>query len=85
MAGTPDSVLRITRHKARGIETEHPAVFPVKLAEFATASCEVFVLGPRGAPRRRFTLVELLPFGFGAEQLNAGGASPTSAAPRRRR
>ena len=30
----PDSVIRITRHKARGIETEHPAVFPVKLPEF---------------------------------------------------
>jgi DNA modification methylase len=27
-------VLRITRHKARGIETEHPAVFPVALPEF---------------------------------------------------
>jgi len=30
----PDNVIRITRHKARGIETEHPAVFPVKLPEF---------------------------------------------------
>jgi DNA modification methylase/ParB-like chromosome segregation protein Spo0J len=30
----PDSVLRIGRHKARGIETEHPAVFPVALPEF---------------------------------------------------
>ena len=30
----PDSVLRITRHKARGIEVEHPAVFPVALPEF---------------------------------------------------
>ncbi|WP_240048489.1 DNA-methyltransferase [Crenalkalicoccus roseus] len=30
----PDSVLRITRHKGRGIETEHPAVFPVALPEF---------------------------------------------------
>ena len=30
----PDNVLRITRHKARGIETEHPAVFPVKLPAF---------------------------------------------------
>jgi DNA modification methylase len=27
-------VLRITRHKERGIETEHPAVFPVKLPAF---------------------------------------------------
>jgi DNA modification methylase len=31
----PDNVIRITRHKARGIETEHPAVFPVALPEFA--------------------------------------------------
>ena len=30
----PDSVIRITRHKQRGIEVEHPAVFPVKLPEF---------------------------------------------------
>jgi DNA modification methylase len=30
----PDAVLRITRHKARGIETHHPAVFPVALPEF---------------------------------------------------
>jgi DNA modification methylase len=30
----PDSVLRITRHNGRGIETEHPAVFPVALPEF---------------------------------------------------
>ena len=30
----PDNVLRITRHKAHGIATEHPAVFPVKLPEF---------------------------------------------------
>ena len=30
----PDSVLRMTRHKGRGIETEHPAVFPVALPEF---------------------------------------------------
>lgn len=30
----PDSVLRISRHKARGIEVEHPAVFPVALPEF---------------------------------------------------
>ena len=29
----PDSVIRVMRHKARGIETEHPAVFPVALAE----------------------------------------------------
>ena len=30
----PDAVLRITRHKGRGIETEHPAVFPVALPDF---------------------------------------------------
>jgi len=30
----PDNVLRITRHKARGIKTEHPAVFPIALQVF---------------------------------------------------
>ena len=30
----PDNVIRVTRHKARGIETEHPAVFPVNLVAF---------------------------------------------------
>jgi DNA modification methylase len=30
----PDSVIRITRHKGRGVETGHPAVFPVALPEF---------------------------------------------------
>lgn len=30
----PDNVLRIMRHKARGIETEHPAVFPTALPAF---------------------------------------------------
>ncbi len=30
----PDNVVRITRHKERGIEMEHPAVFPVKLPAF---------------------------------------------------
>ena len=30
----PDATLRIRAHKARGIETEHPAVFPVALPEF---------------------------------------------------
>ncbi len=34
----PDSVLRITRHKGRGIETEHPAVFPVALPELLLQS-----------------------------------------------
>ena len=34
----PDSVIRIMRHKARGIETAHPAVFPVDLvSEMLTA------------------------------------------------
>jgi len=28
----PDSVIRVMRHKARGIECEHPAVFPIELA-----------------------------------------------------
>ena len=30
----PDTVLRINRHKARGIETQHPAVFPTALPAF---------------------------------------------------
>lgn len=34
----PDNVLRITRHKQRGIEVEHPAVFPVKLPQFVMES-----------------------------------------------
>ena len=29
-----DNVVRMSRHKERGIETEHPAVFPVVLPEF---------------------------------------------------
>jgi DNA modification methylase len=34
----PDSVIRVMRHKARGIECEHPAVFPVALVtEMMTA------------------------------------------------
>lgn len=34
----PDSVIRVMRHKARGIECEHPAVFPVDLvSEMLTA------------------------------------------------
>ena len=34
----PDSVIRVTRHKGRGIERNHPAVFPVHLpAEFIEA------------------------------------------------
>ncbi|MCK9994189.1 MAG: hypothetical protein Dbin4_02709 [Alphaproteobacteria bacterium] len=38
----PDSVIRVMRHKARGIETEHPAVFPVNLAsEIITAFSDV--------------------------------------------
>ena len=34
----PDSVIRITRHKARGIETAHPAVFPIGLPAFLMQS-----------------------------------------------
>ena len=38
----PDSVVRVMRHKARGIETEHPAVFPVNLAsEIITSFSDV--------------------------------------------
>lgn len=34
----PDSVIRVMRHKARGIETGHPAVFSVALVEEMTAA-----------------------------------------------
>ena len=34
----PDSVIRIGRHKARGIEVEHPAVFPTALVEHMIAA-----------------------------------------------
>ena len=34
----PDSVIRIGRHKGRGIEVEHPAVFPTALAEHVMAA-----------------------------------------------
>lgn len=34
----PDSVIRVMRHKARGIETQHPAVFPVELVEEVSAA-----------------------------------------------
>ena len=38
----PDSVVRVMRHKARGIEVAHPAVFPVNLAsEIITAFSDV--------------------------------------------
>ncbi len=42
-----------------------------KLAEFAGPGCAVFVLGARGplGIRRRFSLGELLPHGFGAGHL----------------
>ena len=39
-----------------------------KLAEFARPDCVVYVLGARGV-RRRFSLGELLPHGFGAGHL----------------
>jgi DNA modification methylase len=34
----PDSVVRVMRHKARGIEVEHPAVFSVELVEEIAAA-----------------------------------------------
>jgi cytidine deaminase len=42
-----------------------------KLAEFADGDCAVDVLGPRGV-RRRFTLEELLPHGFGPGHIKKG-------------
>lgn len=34
----PDSVIRVTRHKSRGIECEHPAIFPWRLPAFVMES-----------------------------------------------
>lgn len=34
----PDSVIRVMRHKARGVECEHPAVYPVGLPSIAIES-----------------------------------------------
>lgn len=34
----PDSVIRVTRHKGRGVEAGHPAVFPIGLPEFLIRS-----------------------------------------------
>ena len=34
MTKIPDSVIRITRQTGSGIETEHPAVFPIRFPEF---------------------------------------------------
>jgi DNA modification methylase len=70
----PDNVIRITRHKARGIETEHPAVFPVALPEFImnaysnehdivfepfAGSGTTLIAGERA--RRRVRAIELAP------------------------
>ncbi len=70
----PDNVLRITRHKARGIETEPPAVFPVAVPEFVmNAYCDptdiifepfagsgtTLVAGERA--KRRVRAIELAP------------------------
>ncbi|MBC7433383.1 MAG: site-specific DNA-methyltransferase [Rubritepida sp.] len=70
----PDNVLRLARHKGRGIETEHPAVFAVVLPAFLmrtyTDEGEV-VLEPFGGlgttilagqrPKRRVRAIELAP------------------------
>ena len=42
----PDAVLRITRHKGRGIETEHPAVFPVALPDFLMPKFSAIAVAP---------------------------------------
>lgn len=70
----PDNVLRITRHKTCGIETEHPAVFHVALPEFVmntycnqndivfepfAGSGTTLVAGERA--RRRVRAIELAP------------------------
>lgn len=70
----PDNVLRITRHKARGIETEYPAVFPTALPAFVmnaysdpgdvtyepfSGSCSTIVAGQQTG--RRVRAIELAP------------------------
>jgi DNA modification methylase len=70
----PDSVIRITRQKARGLERGHPAVFPIALPAFlieSYAAPDDLVLDPFGgagstllaAERtgRRAAIVELAP------------------------
>jgi DNA modification methylase len=42
----PDSVVRVMRHKARGIETEHPAVFPVELVSHVVESWDGLLYEP---------------------------------------
>lgn len=39
-------MIRVTRHMARGIEMEHPAVFPIKLSEHIIQSWEGNVYDP---------------------------------------
>jgi DNA modification methylase len=41
-----DSVLRVYRHKARGIEKNHPAVFPVELSELIIKSWPGIIYEP---------------------------------------
>jgi DNA modification methylase len=66
----PDNILRITRHKARGIETEHPAVFPVFVMSTYSAEGDVvfeafagsgttIIAGERAG--RRVRAIELAP------------------------
>lgn len=49
-----------------------------KIAEFAPPDCRVFVLGPRGAARREFSLGELLPLGFTGAQLKPTRQRPAA-------
>ena len=41
-----DSVIRVMRHKARGIETNHPAVFPVELVSHILESWDGLLYEP---------------------------------------
>ena len=47
-----------------------------KIREFATADTVVHAAGPEGI-RRTYTMAELLPDGFGPENLDEFGAAPT--------
>ena len=87
----PDNVIRITRHKARGIETEHPAVFPVKLAEFALETwLDAGGLGRPGdrawrPDGRRHLVGRLRPVSVAARLALGGGRGRPAAGHRHRR
>lgn len=56
----PDSVIRITRHMARGVECEHPAVFPVALPAFVMKCWGGLVYDPFGGSGATIVAAEQL-------------------------